>query len=179
MTTFFSIIQDAARYIIPGLLFFIPLFAFFRKVPVYETFVEGAAEGIGMAVQIFPFLLGTLMAVAVFRASGAFEALTTFLQPFADALHIPTEVLPVAFMRPLSGSGSLGLVAELLQTHGPDSFIGRVASVMQGSTDTTFYILTVYFGAVGIRKYRYALPLGLAADLLSFLCALTVCRLLF
>ena len=82
-------------------------------------------------------------------------------------------------MRPLSGSGSLGLVAELLQTHGADSFIGRVASVMQGSTDTTFYILTVYFGAVGIRKYRYALPLGLAADLLSFLCALTVCRLLF
>lgn len=172
-------LQQISRYAIPALLFFIPLFAFLKKVPVYETFVEGAAEGLVLAVKIFPFILGTLVAIGVFRASGAFDWLAEFLSPVLTYLGWPPEILPIAIMRPFSGSGSLGLVAEILQTHGPDSFVGRVASVMQGSTDTTFYLLTVYFGSVGIKKYRYALTVGLGADFVSFIAAVTICRWLF
>lgn len=174
-----EIMQQVSRYAIPCLLLFIPLFAFFRKVEVYETFVEGAAEGLTLAVKIFPYILGTLVAIGVFRASGAFDWLALKLGPVLNYLGVPAEVLPIAIMRPLSGSGALGLVAELLATHGPDSFIGRLASVMQGSTDTTFYLLAVYFGSVGIRKYRYALTVGLAADFMSFVCAVMICRWFF
>ncbi len=172
-------LQKISYFALPGLLFFIPLFAFIRKVPVYEAFVEGAGEGLILAFKIFPFVLGTLVAVGVFRASGAFDYFIKVFSPLFRALGIPVEILPIAIMRPFSGSGSLGLVAEILQTHGPDSFIGRVASVMQGSTDTTFYILAVYFGSVGIKKYRYALVVGLAADFFSFIMAVFFCRYFF
>ncbi|MCL2678385.1 MAG: spore maturation protein [Clostridiales bacterium] len=168
-----------SRYVILVLLLVIPLYAFIKKVPVFEVFVQGAAEGLGTAIRILPFLLGMLVAISVLRASGAFDFLLACLQPITALLGIPAEVLPLALMRPLSGGGALGITADLIKTHGPDSFIGRLASIMQGSTDTTFYILAVYFGSVNIVKYRYALFVGLAADGVSFLAAFLFCRWFF
>ncbi|MGI5824944.1 MAG: spore maturation protein [Bacillota bacterium] len=168
-----------SAYAIPVLLIFTVIFAWLKQVPLFETFVEGAKEGVGLMVRILPFLLGMLVAISIFRASGAFERLTAVLSPVAAFLHIPPDVIPLGLMRPLSGSGALGMTADILQTFGPDSYIGRVASVMQGSTDTTFYILTVYFGAVGISRYRHALICGLAADFTAFLAANFLCLLVF
>lgn len=173
------ILLALSKYAIPALLVFIPVYAFCKKVPVYESFVEGASEGLGVALKILPFLLGMLVAIHIFRESGALDYLAKLLEPVANLLHIPQEVLPLALMRPLSGSGALGITADLLNTYGPDSMIGRIASTMQGSTDTTFYILTVYFGAVGIQKYRHALVVGLAADLTSFVVASLLCYVVF
>ena len=166
-------------YAIPLLLLFIPLYGILKGQPVYELFVEGAAEGVTMALQILPYLLAMLLSVAVFRASGAFAALAGLLEPITSFFGIPASVLPLAMMRPLSGSGALALAADIINEEGPDSFAGLLASVMQGSTDTTFYILAVYFGSVGIKKYRYAPIVGLSADMVSFIASYVVCRLYF
>ena len=168
-----------SQYAIPALLLFIPLYGLLKRQPVYEQFVEGAAEGVGMALQILPYLLAMLVAVAVFRASGAFAAIAVLLEPLTGPLGVPAEVLPLALMRPLSGSGALALSAQIIREAGPDSFTGLLASVMQGATDTTFYILAVYFGSVGVKKYRYALSVGLSADLVSFIASYIVCRIMF
>ena len=173
------VITQISTWIIPIFLILIIVHAVIKKVPIYETFVEGAKEGIGVMVKILPFLLGMLVAIGIFRESGAFDILLKLLTPFAELLHIPSEVVPLALMRPLSGSGALGITADILTTYGADSYIGRVASVMQGSTDTTFYILTVYFGAVAVTKYRHAVICGLVADLTAFLAANLICSLVF
>ncbi|WP_214659376.1 spore maturation protein [Candidatus Formimonas warabiya] len=172
-------LTQISRWAIPALLFIIPLYAHLKKVSVYEVFVEGAQEGITTAVKILPYLVGMLIAISVFRASGAMDYLVGFLHPLTALLGIPGEVLPLAVMRPLSGSGALGITAELIHQYGPDSFIGRLASTMQGSTDTTFYVLTVYFGSVGIRKFRYAVAVGLIADVTSFIASVIICHLYF
>lgn len=172
-------IRTVSIYAIPLLLLLIPLYGLAKKQPVYEQFVEGAAEGVTMALQILPYLLAMLLSIAVFRASGAFAALAQMIAPATELLGIPGEVLPLALMRPLSGSGALALSADIINEAGPDSFPGLLASVMQGSTDTTFYILAVYFGSVGIKKYRYALTVGLSADMASFIASVAVCRCFF
>jgi len=166
-------------YAVPFTLLFVPLYALVRGVSLFDRFVEGAAEGMGLVIKILPYMLGMMIAIAVFRASGAFAALARLLSPICGFFGIPVEVLPLALMRPLSGGGALGLTADLIKIYGPDSFTGRLASVMQGSTDTTFYILAVYFGSVGIKKYRYALAVGLTADLVSFIAAFCVCKMMF
>ncbi|GAW91035.1 spore maturation protein [Calderihabitans maritimus] len=173
------VISEISRWAIPALLFFIPLLGYLRGVKVYEVFVQGAEEGFSTAVRIIPFLVGMLVAIAVFRESGAMELLVRLINPVMRVVGAPPEVLPLAVMRPLSGGGALGIAAELISAYGPDSFIGRLASVMQGSTDTTFYVLTVYFGSVGVRRYRYALTLGLLADVSGLLASLLICNLLF
>ncbi len=174
-----EIVSLFSRYIIPLLLFLIPFYAWCKGVPVYETFVRGAGEGLKLAVRILPYLVAMLVVINIFRASGALQGLAAFLSPVTSFLGIPAEVVPLALMRPLSGSGALGISADLINTYGPDSFIGRLASVMQGSTDTTFYILTVYFGSVGLKRYRHALAAGLLADTVSFIAAACLCRLFF
>ncbi|MBQ9992402.1 MAG: spore maturation protein [Firmicutes bacterium] len=174
-----GILTTVSHLIIPFLIAFIPLYAFIKKIPVFEVFTKGAAEGVGTAIRILPFLLGMLVAIAVFRASGMADIFCSIMKPLTDLFGIPPEVLPLAAMRPFSGGASLGLAAELIQTYGPDSFIGRLASVMQGSTDTTFYILAVYFGSVAITRYRYAVAVGLTADIVSFISSFAVCLLLF
>ena len=161
------------------MLLLIPLYGLAKKQPVYEQFVAGAAEGVGMALQILPYLMAMLLSIAVFRASGAFAALAAVMAPLTEPLGVPGEVLPLALMRPLSGSGALALTADVISQAGPDSFPGLLASVMQGSTDTTFYILAVYFGSVGVKRYHYALTVGLSADMMSFIASLLVCRLFF
>jgi len=174
-----SILDTVSRWAIPFLLFVIPLLGFLRKVPVYEAFVEGAEEGFSTAIKIIPFLVGMMVAISVFRASGAMELLGQAMEPLTGRLGVPSEIIPLAIMRPLSGSGVLGMATELMKTFGPDSLIGRMASVMQGTTDTTFFVLTVYFGAVGIKKYRYSIITGLSADITGFIASVYICNLLF
>jgi len=174
-----KVLTLVSKWAIPFLLLVIPLYGQLKKVPVYEAFVEGAEEGFTTAVKIIPFLVGMLVAISVFRASGALDYLSRLLGPALAAIGTPSEVLPLALMRPLSGSGVLGLATELMRVYGPDSFIGRLASTMQGSTDTTFFVLTVYFGSVGITRYRYSIITGLCADISGLLASIYICNLLF
>lgn len=174
-----DVLEGFSLWMIPLVLLLIPLVGFGRKVKVYEAFVEGAGEGFQTAIRIMPFLVAIMVAVNVFRASGAMGALVGLLSPFLACLDVPPELIPLAIMRPLSGTGALGMTTELLQTYGPDSLLGLIASTVLGSTDTTFYVLTVYFGAVGIMNPRYALFVGLLGDLTGFFASLFICRLLF
>ncbi|HHL71881.1 MAG TPA: spore maturation protein [Bacteroidetes bacterium] len=176
---FKTVIEEISRWAIPVMLVIIPLVAHFKKVKVYEAFIDGAKEGFDVAVRIIPYLVAILAAIAMFRASGAMDIFVSLLSPLTNLIGMPAEVLPAALMRPLSGSGTLGLVTELLNTHGPDSFIGMLASTIYGSTETTFYVLAVYFGAVNIKKTRHAVPAGLIADAAGIIAAVFVCRLVF
>ncbi|HEX2955087.1 MAG TPA: spore maturation protein [Bacillota bacterium] len=157
----------------------IPLFAAFKKVKVYETFCEGASEGFQTAIGIIPYLLAMLVAIGIFRDSGAMDVIVRIFRPVTSWVGMPSEVLPLAFMKSLSGGGSNGLLVDALKHYGPDSLIGRIASTMNGSSETTFYVIAVYFGAVGIRKTRHAVAAGLVADLAGVLAAVWVCRLMF
>ncbi len=179
-STFFrEATQVISAWAIPVLLVSIPLYGFFKKVKVYESFVDGAKEGFNVAIRIIPYLIAILVAIGMFRASGAMDFLAWVLSPITELIGMPAEVLPAAVMRPLSGSGSLGIITELISTHGPDSFIGRLASTIYGSTETTFYVLAVYFGAVSIKKTRHAVPAGLIADVAGILAAVFICHFLF
>ena len=172
--------NELSRYIIPLMLVMIPFYGLvFRKVKVYESFVEGAKDGFDIAVRIIPYLVAILVAIGMFRASGALEILLTTMAPFLTYIGFPPENLPLALMRPLSGSGSLGLLTDLINEHGPDSLIAKIGATMFGSTETTFYVLAVYFGSVGIRKTRHALVAGLFADLVGVLSAVFFCQLFF
>ncbi|NLU36383.1 MAG: spore maturation protein [Clostridiales bacterium] len=174
-----AILQEISKFTIPVFIVFILGFGFYKKIPVYETFVEGAKEGLATAVRIMPYLVAMLAAVGVFRASGAMELLINVLSPITRQLGIPPELLPLALMRPMSGSASLGIMAELLRTYGPDSFIGRTASTMMGSTETTFYTISIYLGSIGYKDARYILAAGLLADFTGFAVSLLICTLLF
>lgn len=174
-----SFLTSLSKWAIPVLLLVIPVYGYIRKVPVYEAFVEGAEEGFTTVVKIIPFLVGMMIAISVFRASGAMNYLSNAIAPVTQLIGAPPELLPLAVMRPLSGSAVLGLATEIMKVYGPDSFIGRCASVMQGTTDTTFFVLTIYFGSVGIKKYRYSIITGLSADITGFLASIYICNLLF
>jgi spore maturation protein SpmA len=153
-----------------------------RRVPVYEAFVDGAKEGFRVAVRIIPYLVAMLVAIGVLRASGALDLFLDVVRAAFGSLRLDTrwvEGLPTALIRPLSGSGARGMLIETMKTHGADSFAGRLASVVQGSTETTFYVLAVYFGSVGIRKTRHAVACGLAADCAGIVAAIFVCYLFF
>ncbi len=171
--------ETLSLYATPVLIIVILVSGIIAKLPLYELFVEGAMEGLEMCVKILPYVLGMLVAIAIFRSSGALEAFSVILMPICQLFNIPTEVLPLALMRPLSGSGALGITADIISTEGPDSYAGLLASIMQGSTDTTMYILAVYFGAVGIKKYLYAPTVGLTADMVSFISAAIICNIFF
>jgi spore maturation protein B len=172
-------IERISSWTIPVLIAFIPLYAAFRKVPVYETFIDGAKDGFQTAVSIIPHLVGMMTAIGMFRASGALDVMIDFIRPFFEKLGVPGDVLPLALLRPITGAGSLAFVTDLMKTQGPDTFAAKIASTIQGSTDTTLYVLTVYFGAVGIRNARYALKVGLFSDLVGFFAAVAACWLLF
>lgn len=166
-------------WLIPFLIAAILLYGTYKKVPTYEAFVEGGKEGLKIAVTLVPFLVGMLVAISVFRASGAMDLLVHFLSPMLAIFGIPADIIPLALMRPISGTGALAITTDLIKTHGPDSLIGRLASTMQGSTDTTFYILTVYFGAVGIKKMGDALKVGLLADFVGITASIIIVTIVF
>jgi spore maturation protein SpmA len=168
-----------SKLAIPFLLAAFPLHAALSGVAVYEEFVEGAKEGFQVAVRIIPYLVAMLVAVGVFRAAGGVDILTKLLRPVLDWIHFPAELLPMAITRPLSGSATIGLFTDIVRAHGPDSLLSRTAGTIIGSTETTFYVIAVYFGAVGIRKTRHAVVAGLMADLMGALAAVYVCRMMF
>ena len=166
-------------FVIPLMLVGIPLYGLFKRVPVYESFVEGAREGFQVAVRIIPYLVAILFAIAMFRASGAMDLLARALSPILAPLGFPAEVLPMAIIRPLTGSGSAAIVVDMINRYGEDSIYVKMAAVMFGSTETTFYVIAVYFGAINIRKTRHAVPAGLTADIAAMIFAVWSVRLLF
>jgi spore maturation protein B len=174
-----AVLDAISAWAIPVLVAGIPLLALARRVKVYPAFVEGAKQGFETAVRVIPPLVAILVALGMLRASGAMDALTRALSPLLGPLGVPASVVPMIVVRPLSGGGALGVVGDVLRSEGPDSYAGRLVSVMQGSTETTFYVLAVYMGAVGISRYRHALPAALAADLAGFAAAVAVVRLVF
>lgn len=165
--------------VIPGLLAVLGFYALSKKVDVYGALTSGAGEGLSVVVRILPSLVALLTAVYMFRASGAMDALTALLAPVLGKLGIPPETAAILLIRPLSGSGALAVAGELMGSHGPDSYVGRVAAVMMGCTETTFYTVAVYFGAAGIRRSRYTIPAALTADLTGFVAAALAVRLFF
>lgn len=174
-----NLLSTISVWIIPSTIMLILVIATIKKLPTYELFVEGGKEGVSMAVSLIPYLVGMIVSISIFRSSGALDALINLLQPVLSLFNIPGEIAPLAFTRPISGTAALAITADLINIHGPDSFIGRLASTMQGSTDTTFYIITVYFGAVGIRKMGDALKVGLLADLVGIIVSIIIVTLVF
>ena len=162
------------RFIIPGIVFLIVFYGFYKKIDVYEAFISGVKEGLSMALKIFPTMFAMVISIDVLIKSNALNTLITLIEPICLRLSVPKEILPLAFIRPISGSSSLVLMIDLLKTYGPDSFIGRVASLIQGSTDTTIYIIGLYFSSIGIKKIKYSLIVGLLADLFAIILSILV-----
>ncbi|HZK34838.1 MAG TPA: spore maturation protein [Bacillota bacterium] len=174
-----EIVKTISIFAIPVFIVFILAYGHLKGVAVYDAFIEGAGEGLTTAFRIVPYLVAMFVAIGIFRSSGAMDILINAVTPLFSLLGVPAEVLPLFIMRPMSGAASIGIVGELLKVHGPDSFIGRTASTAMGSTETTFYTLSVYLGAVGIKNARYALVAGLIADVSGFIASVLVCRMFF
>ena len=174
-----EILGIISLWAIPFLLVVIPLVGIMRKVKVYDVFIDGAKEGFDVAVKIIPFLVWILVAIGMFRGSGAMDLLTAALKPVMSATGFPAELLPLAILRTLTGSGSLGFTTDLVKTYGPDSMIGRMAATMYGSSETTFYVLAVYFGAIGVKKTRHAVPAALVGDVVAAIATVMVCYRMF
>jgi spore maturation protein B len=172
-------LEQISLWAIPVLLVGIPLVGILRKVKVYDVFIEGAKEGFQVAVRIIPFLVGILVAIGMFRGSGAMDLLTDALRPAMNAIGFPAELFPLAVLRPLSGSGSLALTTDIVKRYGPDSLFGRTAATMYGSSETLFYVLAVYFGAVGVKRTRHAIPSALIGDVVAAIVAVAMCNWLF
>lgn len=174
-----SVIQTVSVLAIPLIIVSFVFFGLYKGVKLYEVFVEGAKEGFNVAVRIIPYLVAMLVAIGIFRAGGAMDFLVLALSPVTNLVGMPAEALPMALMRPLSGSGSLGIMSEIISVHGADSFIGILVSTIMGSTETTFYVLALYFGTVNIKRTRHAVAAGVLADIAGILGALFIVRLLF
>lgn len=157
----------------------IPLYAAIKKINVFDTFVKGAKQGFETSISIMPTLIAMMVAIGMLRASGFFELLNDCLSPILAASGMPADLLPLALIRPFSGSASTGIMAELIHEHGGNSLIAKTAATMMGSTETTFYVIAVYFGAAGIKRTRHAIPAGLLADLAGVIASVAVCRYLF
>lgn len=162
----------------PCAVAFIIIFGFFKRVPLFDTFVLGAKEGLASTFSIAPSLIGLIVSVSMLKSSGALDIISSLLAPLVNFIGIPKEVIPLMLLRPISGSGSLALVDSIFKSCGPDSFPGRVASVMMGSTETTFYAIAVYFGSIGIKNTRHTIPVALAADFTSFIMSVLMVKLL-
>lgn len=175
----FNIINVVSKFAIPLVILGIITYGFIKKVKVYEVFTEGAKKGFVTAIRVIPFLTGMLVAIGIFRESGAMYYLSIMLSPLTNLIGMPTEVLPMALMRPLSGGGAMGIMNSILKKYGPDSLIGNMVSIMAGSTDTTFYILAVYFGSINIKKTRHALPAGLIADAAGIIVSTIIAKFMF
>lgn len=179
METLRNVLDLISVFVIPAIVVGFPLYGLYKKVPVYEVFVEGAKEGFSTAVRIMPYLVAILFSIGMFRASGALGFMIEGLRPLLTLIGIPPEVLPMMMIRPLTGSGSVAVVLDMINQFGEDSILVKMAATMFGSTETTFYVIAVYFGAVNVRKTRHALPAGLIADIVAMFLAVYIVRLLF
>ena len=171
--------NQVSNIIFLGFIVGIPLYAAIKKINVFDAFVSGAKQGFEVSISIMPYLIAMMVAIGMLRASGFFELMYQWLSPFLEAIGMPAELLPLALIRLFSGSASTGVMAELIHEHGGNSFIAKTAATMMGSTETTFYVIAVYFGAVGIRRTRHAIPAGLLADLAGIIATVCVCHFLF
>jgi spore maturation protein B len=173
-----NITSSIGSYVVPLVIVIIVFTGLLKGENVFDLFISGAKDGITTAFNILPALVGLMTAVAMFKASGALDLIVNVLAPLGKALHFPSEVVPLFLMRPISGSGSLSILENILKTYGTDSFIGRVASVMQGSTETTFYTIAIYYGSVNINKTRHTIPTALSAEFVGFVMSVLAVRLL-
>ncbi len=174
-----TILMDwLSKAAIPLLIVVILVLGAWKKVPVFDTFLEGAKEGLSTTIRILPILVGIMLGIEVLKASGAMDMLVWLLQPIAGLFGIPKEILPMVLLRPISGSASLGLLSQQLEEYGADSYIGKTLSVMMGSTETIFYTITVYFGAIGVKKTRFTLWVALLSGLTGIAASVIVCRIL-
>ncbi|KAF5063110.1 spore maturation protein [Oscillibacter ruminantium] len=171
--------MSPSAMLVPGLLAATAIIALWRRVDVYGALTAGAGEGLTILLRIAPALVGLLTAVAMFRASGAMDWLSGLCAPLLERLGIPADLMPLMLIRPISGSGALAVGSEIMKTSGPDSYAGRVAAVMLGSTETTFYTIAVYFGAAGITRTRHTIPAALTADLMGFVGSALAVRIFF
>jgi spore maturation protein B len=176
---FVRVVNAVSLLSVPFLLSGFPLYALLRRVRIYEEFVEGAKEGFDVAIRIIPFLVAILVAIGMFRAAGGIDLISRALHPIMQALGFPPDLLPIVLMRPLSGSGTLGMFAELVKQNGADSLVSRMAATIYGSTETTLYVLAVYFGSVGIKRTRYALLAGITADAVGVIASVMICKIVF
>ncbi|MGB9679975.1 MAG: spore maturation protein [Thermoanaerobacteraceae bacterium] len=172
-------VKIISESLIPVLILVIPFYGLVKSINIYEVFIDGAKEGLSVILKIFPALLAMLVAIGVFRASGSLDLIEKLLKPIINIIGFPQELVPLALIRPLSGSGSLGIATELINSHGSDSMIGKMASVMYGSTETTFYVLAVYYGSVGIKKMRHSILAGIIADIAAILASVFYSKLFF
>ena len=168
-----------SNYIMPLLVLMIILYGTHKKVDLYNSFMEGTKESFSMVLSLFPNLLAMIFGVNIFLKSNLLNDLLFIFKDFFNKINIPFEIIPMALVRPISGSSSLAILNNILEVNSPDSYIGRLASVLQGSTDTTFYVLTLYFGSIGIKKIRHAMIGGLIADLAGIIASIVFVRLLF
>jgi len=175
----FKIVTTISVWIVPLFLLIVFSHAQYKGIKIYDTFIEGAKEGFWLVVRLIPYIVCIYVAIGIFRSSSALSILTRGLTPVLNLFGIPGEVIPLLITRPLSGPATLGLVSELIDKFGPDSFIGKLASTIDGSTDTTLYILAVYFASVGVKNARYSLPVGLLADVTGFVAAVYICLRIF
>lgn len=174
-----KILEQFSVYIIPSMIFFIVSLGFIKKVAMFDAFLAGAKEGFNSTISILPSLVGLITAVTMLRSSGALDIFSKIFEPVAKLLSFPKEVFPLALLRPISGSGSLAFIDRIFSDYGVDSFAGRVASVMMGSTETTFYAIAVYFGAVKIKNTRHSVPSALIADFAGFIMSVLSVRMFF
>jgi spore maturation protein B len=174
-----SALDAISLWALPVLLVTIPLVGIIRKVKVYDVFIEGAKEGFEVAIRIIPFLVGILVAIGMFRGSGAMDLLMAGVRPIVTPTGFPPELVPLTILRSLTGSGSLAFTTDMIKVHGPDSVLARTAATLYGSSETTFYVLAVYFGAVGVRRTRHAVPAALIGDLVAAIATVVVCAWMF
>ncbi|MBE7711479.1 MAG: spore maturation protein [Cyanobacteria bacterium SIG31] len=171
--------EQISLYILPIIILVIFLVAIIKKVAVYEEFVEGAKDGFNVSVSIIPYLVALIVAISMFRASGAIDLISGFILGITEKSLVSADIIPIMLTRSLSGAATLGIFSDLAAQNGADSFVTQMAAIMVGSSETTFYVLSVYFGAIGIKKFRYALLTGVLADIIGIVLAIWVARLFF
>lgn len=174
-----EIIDLISLWALPAVILLILTVAIIRKVPIYEAFIEGAKDGIKVSTNIIPYLVAIIVAISMLRASGAIDSIATLCAGFLNKIHLPADVLPLAFVRSLSGSAAVGVFSDIIANNDVNSYTSKLAAIMLGSSETTFYVLTVYFGAIGVKKYRYALLTGLSADFVGIVMSIIVAKFFF
>jgi spore maturation protein B len=172
-------VSFVSQLIIPLFILFTILYGCVKRVRVYDCFVSGAKGGVGVAIRVFPYLLAIFVAVKAFQASGAFEFARELLGGLLEAFHVPIDVISISLIKPLSGSASLAVFTNIVKTNGPDSLASRISAVIMGSAETTFYVLAVYLGAVGIKRTRYLVPVCVLSDLLGIIIAISIVKFFF
>lgn len=175
---FSHVLENISNGLFLSVIAGIPLVAACKRVKVYDVFVDGAQEGFNLAIKIIPYMVAMLVAIGMFRASGGFDLILEWSTPFFEKIGVPTAVIPLAVVRPFSGSASNGILVDIIKTFGGDAHVSHLAATMIGSTETTFYVIAVYFGVVSIRRTRHAIPAGLIADFVGLVASVIVCRFL-